>query len=192
MKDVYILLTDTGSVLTRMIKTFTASPYNHVSISFDEDLKTLYSFGRRNPNNPFLGGFVEESIYSGTFKKFKNTTCMLLKFEVTQEEYDMLTQRIDFFVENMAKYNYNFIGLIGAAFNKRVPRKSAYFCSEFVADVLYQSNVNVWDIPPHMVRPSDFGEDARFEVLFEGLLSDYAMKYNVITPMNTNKVYASR
>ena len=73
MKNVYILLTDTGSVLTTMIKHVTTNPYNHVSISFDEDLETLYSFGRKHPNNPFLGGFVKESIYSGTFKKFKNT-----------------------------------------------------------------------------------------------------------------------
>ncbi len=180
MKDVYILLTDTGSVLTRMIKTFTASPYNHVSIGFEEDLSTLYSFGRRQPNNPFLGGFVEESIYSGTFKKFKNTTCMLLKFTVEEEEYNMLQSKISFFVENRDTYHYNFMGLIGAAFNKRVPRKSAYFCSEFVADVLYQSNVNLWDIPPHMVRPYDFGTDARFEVVYEGLLREYASKHDAI------------
>lgn len=176
MKDVYILLTDTGSVLTRLIKVVTENPYNHVSISFDENLETLYSFGRRHPNNPFLGGFVEESISSGTFKKFKDTTCMLLKFKVDDQEYDLLNQQIAFFVENMDKYHYNFIGLIGAYFNKRVPRKHAYFCSEFVADVLYKSNLNIWDVPPHMVRPFDFGQDDRFEVLYEGLLSDYAKR----------------
>ncbi len=177
MKDIYILLSDTGSVLTRMIKKFTASPYNHVSIGFEEDLEKLYSFGRRQPHNPFLGGFVEESIYSGTFKKFKNTRCMLLKFEVENEEYEMLQERISFFIENMDRYHYNFIGLIGAAFNKRVPRKSAYFCSEFVAQILYESNVNLWDIPPHMVRPYDFGQDARLEIIYEGLLRDYALKH---------------
>ncbi len=174
MKNVYILLTDTGSVLTSMIKRVTTNPYNHVSISFEEDLETLYSFGRKHPNNPFLGGFVKESIYSGTFKKFKNTTCMVLKFEVTEEEYNLLNQQIGFFVENMHKYHYNFAGLIGAYFNRRIPRKHAYFCSEFVADVLYKSNLHLWDIPPHMVRPYDFGMDDRFEVVYEGLLSDYA------------------
>ncbi|HZJ86729.1 MAG TPA: hypothetical protein VFC75_00765 [Erysipelothrix sp.] len=174
MKNVYILLTDTGSVLTTMIKHVTTNPYNHVSISFDEDLETLYSFGRKHPNNPFLGGFVKESIYSGTFKKFKNTTCMVLKFEVSDNEYNLLNEQIDFFVANMDKYHYNLIGLIGAYFNRRVPRKNAYFCSEFVADVLYKSDLNIWDIPPHMVRPYDFGIDDRFEVIYEGLLRDYA------------------
>lgn len=184
MKNVYILLTDTGSVLTRMIKTVTANPYNHVSIAFDKELETLYSFGRRQPNNPFLGGFVKESIYSGTFKKFKNTTCMLLKFEVSEEEYELLNEQIRFFVDNMDQYQYNFIGLIGAAFNKRIPRRHAYFCSEFVADVLYKSNLNLWDIPPHMVRPYDFGEDERFEVVYEGLLSEYASRYDEFRQYN--------
>lgn len=184
MKSVYILLTDTGSVLTRMIKTVTTNPYNHVSISFDKELETLYSFGRRQPNNPFFGGFVKESIYSGTFKKFKDTTCLLLKFEVSDEEYKLLNEQINFFVENMDKYHYNFIGLIGAAFNKHIPRRHAYFCSEFVAHVLYKSNLDLWDIPPHMVRPYDFGEDERFEVVYEGLLSEYASQYDSFRQYN--------
>lgn len=183
MKEVYILLTDTGSLLTRLIKRFTHSPYNHVSISFDRDLEELYSFGRRQAHNPFIGGFVIESINAGTFKRFKNTTCMVLKFDVSESEHQLLNQQIDFFVENMNNYQYNFIGLIGAAFNKRVPRKHAYFCSEFVADVLYKSNLNIWDIPPHMVRPYDFGVDDRFEIIYEGLLSEYASNqegFNII------------
>ena len=56
MKDIYILLSDTGSVLTRIIKHFTNNPYNHVSIAFEEDLSKLYSFGRLQPNNPFFVG----------------------------------------------------------------------------------------------------------------------------------------
>ncbi|NLW15994.1 MAG: hypothetical protein GX038_07045 [Erysipelothrix sp.] len=173
MKEIYIVLTDTGSVLTTVIKRFTNDPYNHVSISFDSRLNTLYSFGRRQAHNPFIGGFVEESINAGTFKKFKNTTCMVLKLNVSIDEYELLKKQIDFFVDNMHKYNYNLLGLIGAAFNKRVPRKNAYFCSEFVADVLYKSNVKLWDVPPHRVKPHDFGSDDRLEVVFEGLLSEY-------------------
>ena len=53
MRNVYILLTDTGSLFTRLIKRFTNSPYNHVSIAFDKSLNTLYSFGRKHPYNPF-------------------------------------------------------------------------------------------------------------------------------------------
>lgn len=180
MREVYILLSDTGSVLTRIIKRVTQSPYNHVSISLEEELTTLYSFGRRHPQIPFWGGFVEESIYKGTFKRFSNTQCMVLRFEVEQKEYALLQQNLNMFVDEMSAYNYNFIGLVGAAFNVKVPRKKAYFCSEFVAELLYRSNLNIWDRPPHLVRPYDFGEDSRFEVVYEGLLSDYASKFEVL------------
>lgn len=179
MNDVYILLTDTGSILTRLIKRVTKSPYNHVSISFDEDLESVYSFGRKNPYNPFIGGFVRESIYSGTFKRFKNTTCMVLKFQVPDDEYEMLKSNINFFINHREDYVYNLKGLALQYFKKNQPRKNAYFCSEFVADVLYQSNLTLWDIPPHMVRPYDFGEDDRFELVFEGRLDDYATRYDI-------------
>lgn len=176
MKEIYILLTDTGSVLTRLIKTYTHRPYNHVSLSFDPDLDTLYSFGRKNPNNPFFAGFVEESIYRGTFKKFKNTKCMVLKYAVSEFHYEQLQDNIHYFVENKQKYTYNFLGLLGAAVNMKVSRKNAYFCSEFVADVLYRSDLNIWDVPPHRVRPYDFGEDDRFDIIYEGLLRDLAFE----------------
>ena len=46
-KKVYILLTDTGTLFTKSIKTYTKAPYNHASISFDVGLEELYSFGRK-------------------------------------------------------------------------------------------------------------------------------------------------
>ena len=60
---VYILLTDTGSLLTKLIKLYTKKPYNHASISFDFELSEVYSFGRKKVENPFHGGFVKEKIY---------------------------------------------------------------------------------------------------------------------------------
>lgn len=173
MRKVYILLTDTGSLFTRLIKRFTKSPYNHVSIAFDESLDTLYSFGRKHPYNPFWGGFVKESINGGTFKRFKNTTCMVLQFEVGEKEYAQLEKNIGFFIEHKEDFTYNLTGMVGAYFNVKVNRKNAYFCSEFVADVLYASNLRFWEVPPHKVRPYDFGEDDRFVCLYEGPLRDY-------------------
>ena len=75
-KNIYVVLSDTGSVLTRLIGFYTKSRYNHCSISFDPEFKSLYSFGRKQPRNPFIGGFVEESFYDGTFKRFSNTSCL--------------------------------------------------------------------------------------------------------------------
>lgn len=61
-KQVYILLTNTGSLLTKLIKIYTKKPYNHASIAFDRNLSEVYSFGRKAARNPFIGGFVKDRI----------------------------------------------------------------------------------------------------------------------------------
>ncbi len=58
MKKIYIVLTHTGTTLSKIIKTYTKDEFSHVSISLDLELKKMYSFGRLNPYNPFWDGFV--------------------------------------------------------------------------------------------------------------------------------------
>lgn len=69
MKKIYLVLTHTGTMLSRLIKTFTKDEFTHSSIALDIDLKQLYSFGRLNPYNPFVGGFVHEAIDNRNFQK---------------------------------------------------------------------------------------------------------------------------
>ena len=71
MKKIYIILTYTGTILSKIVKIYTRRENSHVSISLNEDLTKMYSFGRLNPYNPFSGGFVHEEIDKGTFKRFK-------------------------------------------------------------------------------------------------------------------------
>ena len=74
MKKVYIILTNSGSLLSKVIKFYTKKEYTHVSISLDRGLRKMYSFGRLKAYNPFIGGFVHESKNHGPFKRFKNIT----------------------------------------------------------------------------------------------------------------------
>ena len=174
MKDVFIVLSDTGSALTKAIKFFTNKPYNHASIALDEDLTTLYSFGRKRPNNPLIGGFVEEELNEGTYKRFPNTRCMVLKVEVEEEVYNKLKYMIKGFIENKDAYHYNFIGLFGVLINKPILRKNYYFCSSFVADVAIQSGVIKELESPHMVKPHDFESLLeQSEIIYEGYMRDY-------------------
>ena len=58
MKKIYIILTFTGTILSRIVRIYTRKEYSHVSISLDQDLTKMYSFGRLNAYNPFSGVFV--------------------------------------------------------------------------------------------------------------------------------------
>ena len=62
MRKIYIVLTYTGTFLAKIIRFYTKKEYSHVSIALDEDLGRMYSFGRINPYNAFVGGFVREGI----------------------------------------------------------------------------------------------------------------------------------
>ena len=70
MKKIYIVLTFTGTMLSRVVHIYTKQEFYHSSLSLDKDLNEMYSFGRYWAYNPFIGGFVKEEIDSGTFKRF--------------------------------------------------------------------------------------------------------------------------
>lgn len=84
MKKIYIVLTYTGTILSKLVKMYTKKEYSHVSIALDEDLKEMYSFGRTYAYCPFIAGFVHEEIDKGTFKRFKKRRLefILYKFQM--------------------------------------------------------------------------------------------------------------
>ena len=88
-KQLYIVISQTGTLLSRILKALTGAEYNHASISLSEDLEEMYSFGRRYPYNPFWGGFVMESPHAGTFRRFSNTKVLVLSVTVSEEQYEV-------------------------------------------------------------------------------------------------------
>ncbi|MED4957924.1 hypothetical protein ABEO75_13185 [Paenibacillus macerans] len=172
-RSVYILLTNTGTLFTRVIKGYTGAPYNHASISFDRELSELYSFGRKNPNNPLNGGFVKEDIKTGTFSKYPNTTCVLYELRVTGREVEKMERVLRLFIRKRNKYLYNLLGVIGIVLKEPVEFSNSYFCSQFVAEILERSGIKLWNKLPALVTPDDFRQCNRLKLIYEGKLSEY-------------------
>lgn len=170
---VYIMLSDTGTLFTSLIKKYTKAPYNHASLSFDPHLKDMYSFGRKNPNNPLNGGFVKEDIENGTFSKYRNTMCVIYRLKVTDREKEKMKRILEVFQRNNHKFLYNILGLVGVSMKEPVEFSNSYFCSQFVAEILNRSGIQLWDKLPALVTPDDFRENDRLELVYEGRLIDY-------------------
>lgn len=170
-KQVYLLLTYTGTFLSRVIKIYTRKKYSHASISLDKELDRLYSFGRLNAYNPFNGGFVHEGINIGTFKRFKKTKCALYSFEVTQEQYENIENVLDKFINSTERYRFNIIGLFLSGANIKLNRKNYYYCSEFVKYVLDEAKVETG--LPVLVKPMDFLKMPDLHLEYEGVLKEY-------------------
>ncbi|MEH7346428.1 hypothetical protein V7122_21520 [Bacillus sp. JJ1532] len=170
-RKVYLLLTDTGTLFTRMIKLYTKECHNHASIGFDCELTEVYSFGRKRPRNPFVGGFVKEDIRS---ELFKNASCAVYVFTVSEKKYYQMLNLIKKIDENKQKYRYNLLGLLAIALNKRIHRKHAFFCSHFVAMVLQEGRLlDINNKHLCMITPQDLKEASSHRLIYQGSLQSY-------------------
>ena len=171
--EIYILLTNTYSLITRAIGLYTGEPYNHVSIGFDRNLSELFSFGRLQPKNPLVGGFVREDLESGTFAHFKDTVCALYRLPVTSEQWEAVREAVRDFERQKERYHFNAIGFAGVAAGYPIDRRYAYFCSQFVSKVLERGGVKLFRKPCGLVTPPDFQQNPLLTMVYEGRLSDY-------------------
>ncbi len=173
MKQIYIVLTHTGTALSTIIKYYTKDEFSHVSISLDEELEEMYSFGRLNPYNPFWGGFVHESIKNGTFKRFKNTRTEIYSLNIEDEQYNRLVKIINHFKMNTQKYSFNILGLACVSIKRKIRRKNNFYCAEFVKHVLKSAGITSVAELPEIIKPEDFKKIEGLQLEYKGLLKKY-------------------
>jgi hypothetical protein len=170
-RKVYVLLTDTGTVFTKIIKLFTKKPHNHASIALDEKLNRVYSFGRKRPKNPFIGGFVKENVREGLFK---NANCAIYSYTISENQYEIMNNKILEIEMNRHSYKYNFLGLFAVILNKEIERKNAFFCSHFVAAILEESGIQAKNQKPlSLVTPYELKDSFPLNLEYEGKLAYY-------------------
>ena len=171
MKKVYIVLTYTGTLLSKLVKLYTKKEYSHVSISLDENLEKMYSFGRKNPYLILPAGYVHEGVDFGTFKRFKKTKTAIYSLQISDEQYSNLKKNIENFSKNKDSFDFNILGLFFAMFRIKLKREKHLYCAEFVKVVLDESNV-VTNLP-NCVRPDDFKYIDGLKLVYTGELQNY-------------------
>ena len=174
MKKIYIIISNTGTILSRIIRVYTRDEYAHASISLDKELQQMYSFGRLNPYNAFIGGFIHEYVDKGTFKRFYKTVSRVYELEIEDEKYKKIEKIIKHFSDNKKDYKFSIKGLFAVGFNKRIYRENYFYCAEFVKYVLDEVGVKL-DLPD-MVRPESFKVIGDEKIIYEGLLKEYTYK----------------
>lgn len=173
MNKIYIVLTRTGTFLSKLIKVYTKDEFTHSSISLDKALNQMYSFGRLNPYNPFYGGFVHEGIKWGTFKRFKKTEVAIYELEIPEDKYEKAKKIIEDIEKNKSKYSFNVIGLFLIAIKKKRVKENTFYCAEFVKHILNESEINTkW---PDLIRPESFKSIEDKKLIYKGLLREYGV-----------------
>lgn len=170
MREIKIVLTQTNTVISKTLKALSKKPYNHISISFEDDCSTMFSFGRKITWFPLIGGFVKEDINSGVFKMHPETKCKIYKFEVTDEDYDIITMRFNNFLAKPEKYRYSFLNVFLIRLNIPYQREYHYVCSSFVSYLL--EDIIPFKKEISLVTPDDFNSFNLVEE-YEGELFEY-------------------
>ena len=179
MKPVYILLTTTGSPMSKAIRKVTGDDYTHASLSFDLKMDEIYSFN--------LEGFVKESLDMFK-KKFGNIKMGVFCAMVPEEGIKLMKDKIKYFQDHVKDFSYNAIGLLGVILNTPIISNTKLFCSEFVDNMLKLGEVDATNKNSALVRPQEFAQTNVIFKLFDGRIDDYSKKKCEI---NVNKIRRS-
>ena len=170
-KCIYIVLSRSGTILSRIIHLVTRDRFTHSSLALDEDMKLLFSFGRRYDHNPFLGCFKRESLTDLHYRRGRPG--MIIAIPVTPEQYDEVSRHVQEFRDFADAFSYNIPGLVASIFHRTFEGYYRFFCSEFVYHVLNTAGICDFGVTRGHVRPMTFIERLNGTVVFEGDLPAY-------------------
>ena len=145
---VYINLFSNNTPAGKFIKKMTGTPYSHATVALDASMNNMYSFSALPYTKGVLGGDVSigrESLWSPWYTSCEFFT-VLVTF-VDKEGRDAVQKKIDNFIRNVDKFEYNTLGCIEYYFGVKNLKdhdettKNKWFCSEFVAACINSAGV---------------------------------------------------
>lgn len=134
-KYIYLVFSSTPFKTGRFIRRMTGEQYNHIAISLDPSLTTLYSFARHYLDTPFYGGFIKEN----ALRYIYNDECSQIKVyavPVSDAQLKNIARRLFVMNINAAAYRYNLISALFTPFHIKVAIENAFTCIEFVVKLL--------------------------------------------------------
>lgn len=150
--------------------------YSHISLSLDSSLENMMSFARKKLRNPFVSGLIRENIRSGIFAlKPLHNRIAVMRIGISNSQYDELKKVMDGYWKRRKKLKYNFPGLASMLlFGRGIAVKDAYFCSQWVDEVLKRCGIDLFEGKPSCyIRPFDFYCRLEEFIVYEGLTAEY-------------------
>ncbi|HIR49228.1 MAG TPA: hypothetical protein IAB35_04535 [Candidatus Faecimonas gallistercoris] len=184
-KKIEIVASYTDTIPGKMIKfraamkfwnRYAGDTYSHISLSRDSKLGNMMSLARKEMDNPFNSGFIKEDIRTGMFAlKPDVSKIAVMELKITEEQYNKLSSLMDYYWVHRDDYSFNYLGLASMLFCGRgVAPKNSFFCSQWVATVLQDSGINIFDGKnPKNIRPFDFYGALKDHIIYEGLTTQY-------------------
>lgn len=169
MEKIYIGLVDTPGFFAFLIRKTIQLDYIHVVLSLDAELRECYSIGRRFPSLPLLAGFEKEETHK-ILRAFPDARYQVFTLECTRQQKQQLKKQLEACYENRYKYHYCIAGLPFILMNRPFYQKRHYTCSSFIAHILEENGIHLFQKHFSLVTPKDFYNLKEKEVIYEGRL----------------------
>jgi hypothetical protein len=164
--NIYIIVSNTGSPASEIISLFTKKIYNHASLSFDKDLKTIISYNGGERIYP-PGMNMEIIEY---FNKKPDSSIIVYSLPITLEKKRAIIEKIKLI--NKEGNAYNLLGLVF----KFSFKPNIMFCSQFVYKILKEVNIHYFKKRDDNIKPTDLIElDYHRKLKYE-----YEIKFNTV------------
>lgn len=177
MEKVYLALVDTPGFFAYLIRKTIGIDYIHVVLSMDEELQEAYSVGRRHPAVPLIAGFEKEDTWL-IEQSFPTAKYRIVSMECTKEQKEQLKYRLKECYQQRFHYHYCILGLPFLLFNIPFYQKNHFTCSSFVAHILQENGIRLFEKHFSLVTPRDFYELDNTKMIYEGTLHDFNRKAN--------------
>ena len=141
-KYVYVVFSSTQYMIAKCIRLLTRHRYNHVSISLDGNLQTLYSFARRYEDTPFCGGFVVETP-ERYIRRNVAASVQVCAIPVTDKQHATIRAHLETYQANATDYVYNYIGALTFLFRRRVALEKCHTCVDFATELVSMTGAGI-------------------------------------------------
>ncbi|HEY5583745.1 MAG TPA: hypothetical protein VIK78_04540 [Ruminiclostridium sp.] len=176
MKNLYVILSATPTIMGKIVRIITRSAFNHSSISLSENWDEMYSFARHRACNPLVGGFVKEFPQRLSLGKDRNVYIKVYKIPIDENQFN----EIKLFIYNIRDDDeniYDTMAALGIFLRCKFDTYKAYTCSDFVAKSLLMGNVILENQTSKDIIPDEIEKLLDKYTFFTGSLCNY-------TPVN--------
>lgn len=172
----YVMVSRTDTGVGRMIRLLSGFPYNHVSVTLDDNFRNWYSFARYVQDAPFYGGFVREDA-----ERFCSGTgdAQVRVYAVPIPEKNAQTLEALLPLANCPDSGliYNYYEVFASLMGFHLPIPQCYTCLSFAAELLDTSYRSIRELC----------ETLESRMIYEGSLKQLAG-----TPDSPEMLYFSR
>ena len=165
LKPIFIVLTEGKALISKIIKKATKNIYSHSSISFDPNLRTMYSF--------LTGGISTENIMNVK----DGRRIGVYAFFVEPDKYKHIKENIQYYLDNKEKTHYSIINLLTYLFHIKLNMDWNMICSQFVDKMLKLAEIDISKKDSSQVSPADFSKilkkNRKVYTIYKGLGEKY-------------------